>query len=77
MIVVSTPTCEIPRYIKHNHNGILCKDKKSFNLILKDILKNKNKYIGLGRQSRIDIKKTAPIDLFINNWNNVFKKVIL
>lgn len=76
MIVVSTPTCEIPRYIKHNHNGILCKDKKSFNLILKDILKNKHKYISLGRQARIDIKKTAPIDLFVNNWNKTFKDIL-
>lgn len=76
MIIVSTQTCEIPRYLKHNKNGILCKDSKSFNIILNDILKNKNKYIKLGRQARLDIKNIASIDLFTNKWNFIFKKVV-
>lgn len=76
MIVVSTPTCEIPRYIRNGHNGILCKDSKSFNVILNDILKNKNKYIKLGKQARFDIKNLASINLFINKWNFIFKKVL-
>jgi hypothetical protein len=76
MIVVSTPTCEIPRYINHNRNGIFCKDSKSFKIILNDILKNKNKYIKLGKQARLDIKNLASIDLFINKWNLIFKKLV-
>ena len=77
MIVVSTPTCEIPRYIKNGQNGILCKDSRSFNIILNDILKNKSKYIKLGKKARIDVKNLASIDLFINKWNFIFKKVLV
>ena len=76
MIIVSTQTCEIPRYISHNRNGLFCKDSKSFNVILNDILKNKNKYIRLGKQARFDLKNIASIDLFINKWNFIFRKVI-
>lgn len=77
MIVVSTPTCEIPFYIKNNKNGILCNDSKSFNIILKDILNKKEKYINLGKEARISIQKNASIDLFLNKWNFLFKKVLL
>lgn len=76
MIVVSTPTCEVPFYIQGGKNGILCNDIKSFNLILKDILGNKKKYMGLGNAARLSIKTSASIDLFLTKWNSVFKKVL-
>ena len=76
MIVVSTQTCEIPRYINHNRNGLFCKDSKSFNVTLNDILKNKNKYIYIGKNARNSIKNTASIDLFLNKWNKTFKDVL-
>lgn len=76
MIVVSTPTCEIPFYIKNGSNGFLCKDAKSFNLLLKDILKDKKKYIRLGKQAKSSIRNTASIDLFLNKWNKTFKDIL-
>ena len=76
MIVVSTPTCEIPFYIKNGSNGFLCRDAKSFNLLLKDILNNKKKYIKIGNKAKNDIKNLASIDLFINKWNFIFKKIL-
>ena len=77
MIVVSTPTCEIPFYIQNGRNGILCNDSKSFNIILKDILNKKNKYIKLGNEARFSVQKSASIDLFLNKWNFIFKKVLV
>lgn len=76
MVIVSTPTCEIPFYIKHGINGFLCRDAKSFNLLLKDILNKKEKYIKFGIQARNDIKNLASIDLFIDKWNFIFKKIL-
>lgn len=63
MIVVSTQTCEIPFYIKNGSNGFLCSDAQSFNLLLKEILNNKEKYIKLGIKAKNDIKNLASIDL--------------
>jgi hypothetical protein len=77
MIVVSTPTCEIPFYIKNGINGFLCRDSKSFNLLLKDILNNKEKYIRVGNKAKNDIKNLASIELFVNQWNFIFKKVLV
>ena len=76
MIVVSTATCEIPYYIKNGHNGVLHNHYEFFNKILENILRNKNKHIHLGKKARNDIKRTASIDLFVNKWNLLFKKVI-
>ena len=76
MIVVSTSTCEIPFYIKNKSNGILCNDSKSFNIILKDLLNKKDKYIKLGNEARLSVQKSASIDLFLNKWNFIFKKVL-
>jgi hypothetical protein len=76
MIIVSTPTCEVPFYIKNENNGFLCRDAKSFNLLLKNILNNKEKYIKFGNKTRSDIKNLASIDLFLNKWNFIFKKIL-
>lgn len=77
MIVVSTPTCEIPFYIQNKRNGILFNDSKSFNIILKDILNKKDKYIKLGNEARLSVQKSASIELFLNKWNFIFKKVLV
>jgi glycosyltransferase involved in cell wall biosynthesis len=76
MIVVSTQTCEIPFYIKDRENGFFAKKSNHFNIILSDILKNKNKYIHIGKNARNSIKSTASIDLFLNKWNKTFKDVL-
>lgn len=76
MIIVSTATCEIPFYIKNKYNGICTNDFKLFNPILFDILKNKDKYIQLGKRARYDINNIASLELFLNKWNVVFKKVL-
>jgi hypothetical protein len=76
MIVVSTATCEIPFYIKNNDNGFLCKDARYFNLLLKDMLNKKEKYIKFGIKARDDIKNLASIDLFLSKWNKTFMSIL-
>lgn len=75
MIVVSTLNCEIPFYIKNNENGFLSNNYKEINLILKNILKDKNKYISIGKKARNNIKKSASLDLFLDKWNLLFKNI--
>lgn len=74
--IVSSATCMIPEIIKHGENGLLAKSNDEYPELIDRILNDEDLAKYLGENARKTILEKFNIELFINNWNKVFREMI-
>ena len=76
--VVSTATCMMPDIIEHGVNGMLFPaNKPEVGLkYIKELMDDEDMAKELGKQARLTMEEHFGIDRFVDDWNNVFNKVI-
>lgn len=77
MPCVSSNTCMIPEIIKDGVNGILCSSPKQFAAALSNLKNDKELSKKLGDNARQTILDKYNIEIFTDNWNNMFRKAIV
>ena len=73
--VVSTATCSIPSFIKHGENGFLTNDEEEFKGYIQQLLDDKDLRTKIGQAARETVLDVFSEQKYIDNWNNVFRKV--
>lgn len=74
--VVSTSTCMIPEYVKHEYNGLLGETPYELASHIKRLREDKEFALYLGRNARKTIVDNYNINKFINKWNKIFNHAI-
>lgn len=70
--IVTTETCDIPRFIKNGENGFISNDEMKLKKYLTDLINNPTMARTMGEKARETILKEFPEDKFIEKWNKVF-----
>lgn len=73
--VVSTATCSIPSFIKHGENGFLTNDEEEFKGYIQQLLDDKDLRTKMGQAARETVLDVFSEQKYIDNWNNIFRKV--
>jgi len=73
--VVSTATCSIPSFISHGVNGFLTNDEEEFKGYIQQLLDDKDLRVKMGQAARETILDTFSQQKYVDNWNNIFRKV--
>jgi len=74
--IVSTATCMIPEFIQHGVNGYMSNDPVKLRNYCLELLNDPDKADYMGRKARETILEKFSLGQFVDNWNNVFKKVV-
>ena len=70
--VVTTASCEIPKIIKHGHNGLMSNDEDELRSHIEELLQDEDLRRSLGAQARQTILDKFSEQQFVDNWNSVF-----
>jgi len=73
--VVSTATCSIPSFIEHGRNGFLTNDEEEFKGYIQQLLDDKDLRAKVGKAARETVLHIFSEQKYIDNWNNIFRKV--
>lgn len=74
--VVSTDTCMIPEIIKHGYNGLLGNNAEKLKTHCMSLLYDNDLSNELGKNAQDTIKNLYNINKFVNQWNNIFERVV-
>lgn len=72
--IVTTATCGIPEIIEHGKNGFISNDEKELRGYIDKLLENQELRDNIGKAARQTILKKFSMDVFTNNWNDLFKQ---
>lgn len=75
--IVTCNTCAIPEFFTNGKNAILCDNDKDMRESLEFLLGNEKEAERLGNAAREMILEKCSINRFVNEWNQLFDKVIL
>lgn len=74
--VVSTDTCMIPEFVKHEENGLLGKTPEDLVNNIKRLQSDPELAKSLGENARKTIVEKYNINIFIERWNKIFNHAI-
>ena len=74
--VVTTSKQEIPNIIQNAYNGYISNDLDILRDMIHYLINNPEKAEEMGRNARQTIIEHFSIERFIENWNNLFDKVM-
>lgn len=72
---VTTATCMIPEIVKNGENGFITNDENELRSYTQLLLKDENLRKQLGENARKTVIEKFGMENFVNNWNNLFKKM--
>jgi glycosyltransferase involved in cell wall biosynthesis len=73
--VVSTATCMIPEIITNGENGFISNNETEIRSYIELLLKDEDLRLKVGNNARKTIESKFSESKFINNWNELFKRV--
>lgn len=75
-IVITTKNCAIPEFIQHGYNGLFCNTALEFQDTIKKVLAEPEDYYHLGENARKTILEKFNEKIFVDKWNQVFRKLL-